>query len=306
MLVTLLGTLVTLGVTGGFGWIGDQISDDKPPIHVSGSRQPRAAVSAKPSPPGESPTPLPSQPAPGTPATGAPGASPEENSDQTAAEQQGIHSRPNAYICPWNAWVVNKPLQAFGSVPVDTKGDPDPRLISAKTAGDPDKTHLTIDIQSADARPLVIKKLRINVIKRRPAPHADAATLVGLKQGGCGGEQAEVKAHADLDGGASFASVELSAQTPLPQELLDGRTLTIDLTVETRTCDCTWVPEITWVKDGTAHRTEFRIRGDALRTIPSAGLQRLAWEQDPNTQKWSVTSFDETILDGTRKRGPSG
>ncbi|MFE7216521.1 hypothetical protein ACFU93_43165 [Streptomyces sp. NPDC057611] len=69
-----------------------------------------------------------------------------------------------------------------------------------------------------------------------------------------------MKAAADLDGNADFATVRYSGGPSLPQEITGGRTLSIALTVATD------------------------------------GLPRPAWKQDLNTRQWSVTVFDESIL----------
>ncbi|MFM9609219.1 hypothetical protein [Streptomyces niveiscabiei] len=259
-------SLIGLGLAGGFSWIGDRFEEKKPPLYVSGSRPPKVAESPR--------------------AAGQP-----------EAETQGIRSLASAYLCPWEAWVVTRPPGDFGTVPVLGDGSPDPAFISADTAGDPSSTHVVIDVQPVDDRPLQIKELRIRVLERRPAPTAVQATLVGLKTWGCGDGPTPLVARADLDGGADFATVSLPGATKLPQELLDGKSLLIDLVVETRTCDCVWIPEIVWNKDGKTRTTEFRLSGKDFRTIPAEGLERRAWEKDQNTQEWSKTAFDESILD---------
>ncbi|WP_416972705.1 hypothetical protein [Streptomyces sp. 4F14] len=217
--------------------------------------------------------------------------------DQPEAEAQGIQYLSSAYLCPWQAWVVTRPPGDFGAVPVLGDGSPDPAFISEDTAGDPSSTHVVIDVQPVDDRPLQIKELRIKVLSRNPAPAPGQATLVGLKGQGCGDGPIPLVARADLDGGADFATVTLTGSVKLPQELFDGRALSIDLAVGTRTCDCVWVPEIVWSKDGKTRTTEFRINGKDFRTIPAEGLERRAWALDGDTREWSETEFDESILD---------
>lgn len=279
-------SLIGIGLTGGFSWIGDQFKENKPPVYVSGSRSPRVGVSTKP------PEVQPSGSVWTTPPQGHSSAS-----GQSEAEAQGIRYSRSAYQCPWEAWVVTKPSNDFIELPVLEDGTPDPELINNKTTGDPGATHLSIDVQPVDNRPLQVKELRIKVLERKPAPGADRATLVGLQNGQCGGGPAELMAYADLDGGANFATVSFAGGGTLPQELVGGRTLNFELTVETRTCDCVWVPEIVWSKDGETKTTEFRIDGKDFRTISTTGLERRAWKQDLNTHKWSKTVFDESILD---------
>jgi hypothetical protein len=91
--------------------------------------------------------------------------------------------------------------------------------------------------------------------------------------------------------------VHFSGEENLPQELTGGRALSIDLTVRTKTCDCVWIPEIVWYKDGEVKSAEFRIDGKEFRTIAAVGLERRAWRQDLNTLEWSKTVFDESILE---------
>lgn len=286
-----------LGIAGGFSWISDQFKEDKPPLYVSGSRSPRVAVSTKPGvqPSGSvsSSAPVSPSPVPGAPSSSATG----RRADQSEAEAQGIQYLRNGYLCPWEAWVVNKPPNDFSNIPVLEDGSPDPELINDDTAGDPASTHLSIDVQPVDNRPLQVKELRIKILERKPAPTADEATLVGLQNGQCGGGPVELRAYADLDGGADFATVSFEGEEALPQELIGGRTLNIDLTVETRTCDCVWIPEIVWSKDGEVKTTDFRIDGKNFHTIATIGLERRAWQQDLNTLEWSETVFDESILD---------
>ncbi|MFI6876106.1 hypothetical protein ACIBL6_22020 [Streptomyces sp. NPDC050400] len=279
-------SLIVLGLTGGFSWIGDQFKAKKPPVYVSGSRSPRVAVSTGP------PKAQPSGSVWTTPPTGAPSAP-----GQSEAEAQGIRYLRSGYLCPWEAWVVTRPPSELEELPVLEDGTPDPRLVNDKTAGDPSATHLGIDIQPVDNRPLQVKELRIKVLERKAAPSADRATLVGLRNGQCGGGPEELLAYADLDGGADFATVRFAGGSRLPQELVGGRSLHIDLAVETRTCDCVWVPEIVWSKDGETKTTEFRIDGKEFRTIATLGLERRAWKQDLNTRRWTRTVFDESILD---------
>ncbi|MFF0446226.1 hypothetical protein ACFYT4_07395 [Streptomyces sp. NPDC004609] len=292
--------VIGLGVVGGFSWIGDQFSEEKPPLYISGSLSPRIAVTTKPGPQpsvsGSSSASEADSPAPGDPPSSAGG----RQVDQSEAETEGIRYLRNEYLCPWQAWVVNRPPRDFSEIPVLEDGRPDPKLINEETAGDPASTHLSIDVQPGDSRPLQIKELRIKVLGRKSAPAADKATLVGLQNGQCGGGTATLNAYADLDGGADFATVRFRGRDALPQELVGGRALTINLRVNTRTCDCVWVPEIVWSKDGEVKSTEFRIGGKAFRTIATLGLQRRAWQQDLNTLEWSDTVFDETILDESR------
>ncbi|WP_228031540.1 hypothetical protein, partial [Streptomyces phyllanthi] len=290
-------TVIGLGVAGGFSWIGDQLKEDKPPIHVSGSRSPRVAVSTK---PGAQPSATVSSSVPATPSPEphtSSSAADIDQADQSEAEAQGIQSLRDAYLCPWEAWVVNRPPSDFNEVPVVEGGSPDPEIINDETAGDPGTTHLLIDIQPVDSRPLQIKEIRIKILERTPAPTAEEATLVGLQNGQCGEPPATLDAYADLDGGADFATVTFDGGETLPQEIVDGRQLAVNLTVETRTCDCLWVPEIVWSKDGEVKTTEFRIDGKDFRTIATDGLERRAWQQDLNTLEWSEIVFDETILD---------
>ncbi|MEV5886719.1 hypothetical protein AB0L74_29215 [Streptomyces sp. NPDC052020] len=290
-------SVIGLGIAGGFSWISDQFKEEKPPLYVSGSRSPRFAVSTKPgvqpSTSISSPAPVSPPPAHGIPSSSVTG----RQADQSEAEAQGIQSLRNGYLCPWEAWVVNKPPSEFSNIPVLKDGNPDPEIINDDTAGDPTSTHLSIDIQPVDNRPLQVKELKIKILERKPAPTADEATLVGLQNGQCGGGPVELRAYADLDGGADFATVRFKGKEALPQELVGGRTLNIDLTVETRTCDCVWIPEIVWSKDGEVKTTEFRVNGKNFRTIASIGLERRAWQQDLNTLEWSETVFDESILD---------
>ncbi|MFD9192338.1 hypothetical protein ACFWCA_29430 [Streptomyces phaeochromogenes] len=286
IIAPLVVSLIGIGLTGGFSWIGDQFKEAKPPVYVSGSRSPRVGVSTKP------PEMQPSGSVWTTPSQATPSAS-----GQSEGEAQGIRYARSAYLCPWEAWVVTKPPDAFLELPVLEDGTPDPGLINDKTTGDPGATHLSIDIQPVDNRPLQVKELRIKVLERKAAPGADRATLVGLQNGQCGGGPEVLMAHADLDGSANFATVSFMGGNTLPQELVGGRALNFELTVDTRACDCVWVPEIVWSKDGETKTTEFRIDGKDFRTISTIGLERRAWKQDLNTHKWSKTVFDESILD---------
>ncbi|MFF4105262.1 hypothetical protein [Streptomyces sp. NPDC001903] len=281
---------IGLGIAAGFGWIGDLFEEEKPPLYVSGTRSPLAAVTTAPAPQSSA---VSSPPATVTPAAGAP--SPVPSAGQAEAEKQGI-SYQQEYLCPWKAWVVNKPPSAFGSLPVGKDNQPDPALINEHTAADPGITHLVIDVQPADSRPMLVKELRIKILKRSPAPAAATATLVGLQSGQCGEGPATLEAAADLDGTADFATVRVTEGSSLPQELADGRTLHIDLRVRTRACDCVWVPEIVWGQDGKVHSTEFRIDGKDFHTAATTGLQRRAWVMDLNTMAWSERPFDESIL----------
>ncbi|QNP68601.1 hypothetical protein IAG44_03340 [Streptomyces roseirectus] len=256
-------SLIGLGLAGGFSWLGDRFEDDAtPPPHVTASRSPRAA----------------------------------ESVGARAADADGVHYTRSAYRCPWTAWVVTRPPGAFTRVPVLGDGTPDPALIGAGTAGDPDRTRVGLDIQPVDDRPLQIKELRIKVLARKPAPTAKDATVIGLRDGQCGGGPERLAASADLDGGADFATVRFAEGKGLPWEITGGRSLLIDLTVTTRTCDCSWVPEIVWSRDGKVRTLEFRFDGKDFRTIPSRGLERRAWVQDLDTGHWSRTAFDESVL----------
>jgi hypothetical protein len=120
--------------------------------------------------------------------------------DQSEAEAEGIQYLRNGYLCPWEAWVVNRPPGEFGNAPVLEDGSPNPEFINDDTAGDPGSTHLSIDIQPVDDRPLQVKELRIRILERKPAPTVREATLVGLQNGQCGGGPVELHAYADLDG----------------------------------------------------------------------------------------------------------
>ncbi|MFE7216522.1 hypothetical protein ACFU93_43170 [Streptomyces sp. NPDC057611] len=64
---------------------------------------------------------------------------------------------------------MNRPSGAFTGPPAPADGSPDPAVID-DTAGDPGNTHLVIDVQPPDTRPLLIKELRIKVLRRAPAP----------------------------------------------------------------------------------------------------------------------------------------
>ncbi|MGW0314057.1 hypothetical protein [Streptomyces flavidovirens] len=177
-------------------------------------------------------------------------------------------------------------------------------LVSYRNAGDPDRTVLHLSIQPEGDRPLVVKQVRIKVIKRDPPPSTGEATVLGLLTAGCGGGVDEVQAHADLDGGGQYARAVLTGGTAtLPWEITDGRTLEVKLTVSTKQCDCTWVPEIIWAKDGKVHTTQWLAEGVPFRTIPSASYQRSAWELkyegEPGFKEdtWQPVPFDERLLD---------
>lgn len=279
--------VIGLGITVGFSWIGDKFKEDEPLVYATASRSPRIAHSVEPS----------RQPSGPASPWGAPGLTESGQADQPEAEAQGIQSQRSGYLCPWDAWVVRRPPSDFDDVPVLKDGRPHPDLINDDIAGDPGNTHLSIDVQPVDSRPMQVKELRIKILERKQAPTGDEATLVGLQRGGCGGGPTTMIAHADLDGGADFATVRFEGKEELPQELVGGRALSIELTVETRSCDCVWVPEIVWSKNGEVKTTEFRTDGKELRTIAPLGLERRAWQQDLNTLKWSRIPFDETILD---------
>ncbi|MFF0216641.1 hypothetical protein [Streptomyces vinaceus] len=290
IIAPVLVAAIGLAIAAGFGWIGDLFKDEKPPLYVSGTRSPLAAVTTVPvTPPSEAPSP----PATATPAAGAP--SPVPSAGQAEAEKQGIQYQQE-YLCPWRAWVVDKPPSAFASLPVGKDNQPDPALINEHTTADPGVTHLVIDVQPADSRPMLVKELHVKILKRSPAPAAATSTLVGLQSGDCGEGPASLEAAADLDGTADFATVRVTEGDPLPQELVGGRTLHIDLRVRTRACDCVWVPEIVWGQDGEVHTTEFRIDGKDFHTAATTGLQRRAWKMNPDTMAWSQATFDESIL----------
>ncbi|MFD4973033.1 hypothetical protein [Streptomyces sp. NPDC058424] len=206
---------------------------------MTGSRSPRAAVSERPTPPApatpseDSPTPVAPAASPSEPASPPPSPAEGRPVDQSEAGEQGINSLRDPYTCPWQAHVVNRPSGAFTGPPAPADGSPDPAVID-DTAGDPGNTHLVIDVQPPDTRPPLIKELRIKVLRRAPAPSPDRATLVGLDSGECGTSPTTVKAAADLDGNADFATVRYSGGPSLPQEITGGRTLSIALTVSTR------------------------------------------------------------------------
>ncbi|MEU6005121.1 hypothetical protein [Streptomyces sp. NPDC047453] len=105
-----------------------------------------------------------------------------------------------------------------------------------------------------------------------------------------------MKAAADLDGNADFATVRHSGGPSLPQEITGGRTVSIALTVSTGGADCVWMPELVRAKDGEVKTTEFRIGGRDFHTVATDGLPRPAWKQDLHTRQWSVTVFHESIL----------
>ncbi|MGX2994942.1 hypothetical protein JNUCC64_11685 [Streptomyces sp. JNUCC 64] len=278
-----------IGIVAAFSWIGERFDDEKPPLYVSGSHSPRNAVTTRPG----TPQPSASRETPAAPDAPSRSAS-AERVDQSEAAEEGVQQFRGVYLCPWAAWVVARPPEDFSGAPGLEDGSPDPEVINADTAGDPGVTHFVIDVQPVDDRPVQIKGLRIKVLERNPAPAADEATLVGLQTGGCGAPE-KADARADLDGGADFATVRFEGEG-LPRELTGGKSLSIGVTVETRTCDCRWVPEIVWAKDGEVKETEFRIDGEDFRTIATDGLPRRAWKQDLNTRVWTGTAFDESVL----------
>ncbi|MEV8553824.1 hypothetical protein AB0L04_28935 [Streptomyces glaucescens] len=298
IVVAVVAGAVGLGVTGGFSWLAEKFEGEKQPIHVSGTRSPRVI---------QSPTAAPSTPAgeagsgsSATPATPSPSNDPV---DQDAALGEGLNVGRSAYECPWDVWVVKTPPSELVDPPVSGR-EVNRSLVSYRNAGDPDRTVLSMLIQPEDDRPLVIKEVRVKVIERKQPPGMDEATVLGLLTAGCGGGVDQVRAHADLDGGGQYARVVLTSGTAtLPWEITDGRMLEVQLTVSTRRCDCTWVPEIIWAKDGKVHTTQWLQEGAPFRTIPSAGYQRIAWELkyegQPGIEEdtWQPLPFDERLLD---------
>ncbi|MBB5119381.1 hypothetical protein AF335_20800 [Streptomyces eurocidicus] len=278
VVVAVAGAVTGLAVTGGFSWVADAVKGDDgpPPVYVSGERSPRAVESK------------------------APAAS------EDLARGKGLDLQRPLYLCPWDARVVKTPPGKLVAPPVRGRAL-DSSRVSSRNAGDPDRTTITLYIQPEGNRPLVVREIRIKVVARAPVPAQGEATVLGLQTAGCGGAEETVTARADLDGGGPYARVVPTGKTAFPLEITGGRTLAVDLTVATKHCDCTWVPEIVWAKDGEAHTTPWLDKGDLpFRTIPSAGYRRVAWKllyandiADPGLteDKWVPVPFDERILE---------
>lgn len=299
IVVAVIAGALGLGVTGGFSWLAEKLAGEERPVHVSGTRLPRTVQSPEATPSGW----VAKDAGGGSPSPSA-APSPSSNSvDQDAARSEGLSAGRGMYECPWDAWVVKTPPSELVDPPVSGR-EVNRSLVSYRNAGDPDRTVLYLSIQPAGDRPLVVKEVRVKVIKRNPLPRTGEATVLGLLTAGCGGAVDEVEAHADLDGGGQYARAVLTGGTAsLPWEITGGRTLDVKLTVSTQQCDCTWVPEITWVKDGEVHTTQW-LEGDVpFRTIPSAGYRRSAWELkyegEPGFKEdtWLPIPLEERLLD---------
>ncbi|MEU7103979.1 hypothetical protein ACFQ2B_34640 [Streptomyces stramineus] len=300
VVVAAAAAAIGLAITGGFSWVTGEVKGEEPPLYVSGSRAPRTV---------ESPAAAPSVNPPAAGEARA-GSSPAPTGSHTPADQEGARSEGvnvgrHMYQCPWNVWVVKTPPGELVNPPVKGR-EVDSSLVSSRNAGDPDKTLLTLTLQPQGSRPLVVKEIRIRVVKRHPVPPPGQATVLGLLTAGCGGGLATVRAHADLDGGGQYARVVTTGGTAsIPWEITGGRTLEVDLTVSTRGCDCSWVPEIVWAKDGEVHTTQWLDDGLPFRTIPSAGYRRTAWKlhyaDDPgdpgfSQDTWLPVPFDTQLL----------
>ncbi|MCD9195103.1 hypothetical protein [Streptomyces albireticuli] len=309
IVVAVVGAVIGLAVTGGFSWVVDAVKgeDGPPPIYVSGSRSPRTVESRGPDPG----TTASGTAAPGTAGPSASGAAMSgptaaPSADEEHARSKGLDVQRPLYLCPWDARVVRTPPAELVEPPVRDR-ELDTSRVSSRNAGDPDRTTLTLHIQPEGSRPLVIREVRIKVIAREPVPAAGEATVLGLQAAGCGGEEETVTARADLDGGGRYARVVPTGELSFPVEITGGRTLAVDLTVATRRCDCSWVPEIVWAKDGEVRTTPWFDKGGLpFRTIPSAGYRRVAWKLlyandvgNPGLteDKWVPVPFDERILD---------
>lgn len=191
IVVAAVAAAVGLGFTGGFSWVADMVKGEDPPIYVSGSRSPRTVESPRASP---SPGNVSAVEGPGTgtsSASVAPSTSTDSVSPETAQAEGLNATRTQAYLCPWDVWVVKTRPSALVDPPVSGR-EVDSALVSYQSAGDPDETALYLSIQPQGSRPLVVKEVRIKVVERNPVPAPDEATVLGLLTAGCGGDPASV------------------------------------------------------------------------------------------------------------------
>ncbi|WP_151484361.1 hypothetical protein [Streptomyces albicerus] len=295
LVLLLLGTVFQSAITDGYDRAKSLFKDEEPPLYVSPSREPRTLDSPEPSASTLDPVQSGKEaPSPGPSATGAATVAGDGGNRQPAAREPDIAQGRYADGCPWDFWVVRTPPSEL-TVPPVVNGSP---RLSYKDAADPDETRLRLSIQPRDSRPLVVEKVWIKIVDRKPVPGARQASLVALR--GCPAHipPLEVKGQASLDGGGDSVPVQTTGSQVFPQELRGAQTFHVALTVETRTCDCTWVPVVEWTLNGQTRQTPVRSDGAEFRTIPSQGYWRYTWkprwvkgENGAMTKEWEKAPY---------------
>jgi hypothetical protein len=222
--------------------------------------------------------------------------------EQALAKQAGIDIFWDG-ICPWDVQTllappsrVPAPLPDDGSLSISQKYE-------SIEMGDANYTRVILFVKPPDGHSVRVNGVHIRVIQRRPAPGPQAATVVALAgAGGCGAGPDTVSAHALLDSGANDIVVTPDRGSDGFPQLAQPNGISIKLVIGSATCDCTWVPVVFWnVDSGAETQTAVRMNGADLRTIPTAGLWRLAWRQDwtqlsARLHGWTRVPFQDELL----------
>ncbi|MBV9379386.1 MAG: hypothetical protein JOY82_11370 [Streptosporangiaceae bacterium] len=165
---------------------------------------------------------------------------------------------------------------------------------------DPDSTALGLVVQASPGHTAILYDIRIKVIRRLPAPARDAATVVKLETpAGCGGVVLAHVFRASLDDQVPHVVPDKGEHTNFPYSVSENDPQEFEITVASRHCDCTWVPELVWSVDGHMGVTDYEqppAFGPAVaspyHTEPSTGYARIAWSDKASSgREWVRVPF---------------
>ncbi|MFH0520264.1 hypothetical protein ACHBTE_24200 [Streptomyces sp. M41] len=226
--------------------------------------------------------------------------------EEEVAKSRGVTVGRTGAACPWEVRTVTTPPEDVGEPPsVPLGGDLEEELsefLSYEKGGDANYTHLILSVNARREGGIWVKGVEIKTLKREDPPQAQDATVIGFKFSGCGGNGGTLKAYTVIDGRIQSVGVasDPRAGISFPRHVAQGDTLTLDITVGVKSCDCTWVPVVSWEFEGDTHETEYRYNGRPYRTISVHEYKRVAWEMtgraDSNAIEWKSIKFDNELL----------
>ncbi|GDY32671.1 hypothetical protein [Gandjariella thermophila] len=158
-------------------------------------------------------------------------------------------------------------------------------------------------MQAKPGHTVVIHDIRVKILRRAAPPTPDAATVVQLQSGGCGGNIEPHHFHASRDDPVPRLAPDRGETTTFPYSVSEGDPQEFDLTLLSYHCDRTWVPEIVWSVDGRVGVTDYspqsyQVAQTGFHTVPSGGYPRVAWLLDAESSppRWLPARFDDDAL----------
>ncbi|TDC63552.1 hypothetical protein E1200_21985 [Actinomadura sp. GC306] len=195
--------------------------------------------------------------------------------------------------------VPNKTITQLGTPPEQYESDADFPAWVAKKSATPSVELVDLTVQGNSGTAVVIDKIEVEIVKRRPAP---SGVVVGLP---CGEPFTINFARINLD----RQPVRVDPSLPKPEEMVNGvvpdrqyakvkfpyqvtagKADQFALLATTSRCSCEWVLKVKWSSDGAVGESIIKDNGKPFLTTSPARMQRYTFYSGGSWEAFPITN----------------